>query len=643
LAFTGANAGCGLEPNDSEGFGEELPLDPEAGKPLLGLPPAEGKADGYNGPRGPKESGLSSTTEVWKVTSRWYKTDPAPGMAWSAGSNLTWDEKYSAWVKSMKKTTAHNGYSKTFTLSTPWGKTLPSPALECAEAGMFLRATFASWYGLPFFMEAYSPTHGRIYFGHFGVVNRSGARISGTPRYKSSYKDHTSALAGKSDQEIQAGWPEDSNLRTRYLTKAKDDKNPFLGDEAYSGAYFDEIFLNKRVGYFLLRLLTNLGSMHVAHTKNTFNLAPEALREGDVLVERWQRQGIGHVMVVKNVTKLEGGNIDAEIVYGSMPRIQPKWYSPSLSKSYFTSNYSGGVGTNSDGDAYAALGGGLKRWRTPVVKYGSWYNIVPVRDRDHHIDSNDLEAISKRPARFQEMLGNLSPEEQRDVYLQQIDNARENLRLKPASCANRQRREEAFDKLYKLNQDHFGLSKEQTDKQYRKLEDYVLAELDYTKSKTCCWNSTTREMYDLIMEYNKKRVYDSTTQAYKRPVVFKAVDGGYQVFKDYAVSVGKGDLWVDWSADESCPQASDANLTDSETPHAWTDFLVVVADLLGHTSTGGSGGSYEEGQPCNGVTWEGLCDGNTVVWCQDDAIQTYTCQSGSSCAWYEDQQYYWCL
>ncbi len=471
------------------------------------------------------------------------------------------------------------------------------------------------------------------------MVHANGSRVPGTPRYKTSYKDHSGDYTGKTDQEIVAAWPSDSALKTRYLTTFKDDKNTSLGADAYSGAYFDAIFLNKRVGYFLLRLLTNFGSMHVAHYKNTFNLKPAAIREGDVLVERWQKQGIGHVMVVKSVTDLGGGRMDAELVYGSMPRIQPKWYDANISKSYFSSSYTGGPGTNSDGDAYAALGGGIKRWRTPVVKWGYWYNIIPVKDRDSHVSSSDLEAISKRPAKFEEILGQLTPAQQREVYLQQIELARENLRQKPASCANRQRREEAWAKLYQLQQQHFGLSKEQTDKQYRKLEDYVFAELDYSKSKTCCWNSTTSAMYDLIMEYNKEQVYDGTTDTYKKPAVFKAVDGSYKIFKDYAISKGKGDQWVDWSADETCPQASDPKLDDAETAHVWTDFLTIAATIVGQ----GSGDSYTDGDPCGSVDWTGLCDGNTAVWCESAAIVTYECTSGTSCGYDSSNEYYWCL
>ena len=586
LMLWGGGPGCSDEyPDDESGFGQDLPLDPRTGKSMLDVSPSLGKADGFDGSHGPPES-TDANAQVWKVSTRWYRKDAAAGMAWKANSGLTWDEKFSAWVASLKKITSHSGYNKTFILTTPWGKQIQAPALECAEAAMFLRTTFASWYGLPYYMEAYSSSHGRIYYGHFGIVDRSGSRLSGTPRFKTSYEDHSSTMAGSSDDQIVANWPKDTNLRARYLTSLKDDENFFIADGAYSGAYFDEIFLNKRTGYLLLWLLTNFGSMHVANAKNTFNLEPVAVREGDPLVERWQRKGIGHVMVVKTVTKLEGERLDAELVYGSMPRIQPKWYNSSLSKSYFISEETGGEGSNHDGEEYAKLGGGLKRWRTPVVKYGYWYNIVPAADRKNWISSTDYKNIARRPAEFEKLLGQISAEEQRKVYLQEIANARQNLQLKPASCSNRQRREEAFARLYKINKESFNISKEETDKKHRKLEDYMLAQLLYNKSKTCCWNSSTEKMFQLILKFNKERVKASPCV---EPLVFKAVNGGYDDFKKYAEAEGVGHLWKSWSEDESCPQASDPLLSDTEETHDWTPFCTIAADLLGSDSTPDTG------------------------------------------------------
>jgi len=567
----------------------------EAGKTdLLGLPPGY-RSVGYEF-RGPRVSGLSASTQVWPVSHRWYDVTDEAGIAWPANSGLTWNEKYAAWVDSMQPVQAEDG-DVTMEISTPWGKKLPSPHLECAELAMFLRVAFSSWYELPFFMTAWSPDYGNVYSGNFGVVSASGARISGTPNYASAYHDYTADLAGRSDSYIVANWPHDSNLQARYLTSHKDDLNAFLGPDAYAGAYFDELFLDKRVGYFLLRHLTWFGSMHVASANNTWNLQPEALREGDLLLERWQAQGIGHTLVVKTVDDLGGGHLDAEVVFGSMPRIQPVWYSSAIAKSYFTSQYTGGPDTDSNGTPYSHYGGGLKRWRTPVTLNGYWVNIVPTSDRDEWIGSTDYSNIESRIATFQEILGNMTPEEQRSAILSRIEIARNNLSLHPSSCANRERREEAFDELYTLMSDHWGWTRERVDQEYRELDDYVFAELDYSSSKTCCWDSTTHDMYTIIMQYaqNEAEQAEQNGQC-AEPLVFKARNGGYDPFRQYAYDTGRGSQWVEWSADETCPQANVQ--TDTETSPPWTNFCNIAGSVMG---------------------WNQCSDGSDpTLWYQDD-------------------------
>ena len=568
----GATA-CG----EAEGGVAEPAIDSEYGKPLLGVDEGSGgKADGVDGDIGPKTAGLSPTTEVWAATRRWYETDPAAGIAWEAQSPLTWDEKYAAWVQSLPRVESESGYT-TFTLVTPWGKTLPSPFLECAETALFLRATFASWYKLPFYLSAGSGS-GRVFYGHFGIVDANGKGLAGYPKFASAYKDHTALATQLSATDLAARWPRDTALRARFLTAQQDDANPFLGEGAYAGAYFDEIFLNKRVGHFMLRMLTNFGSMHLAGSTNTFDLRPAAIRAGDVLLERWQRRGIGHTLVVKRVAPLAEGKLEIDTVYGSMPRIQPRWYDSDRSKSYFTSELTGGEGENWEGDAYASLGGGLKRWRTPVVKSGRWYNIVPARDRESFLDGADQAAIAARPAQFDALMGSLAPEEERALLITRIAESRASLEARPASCSNRQRREEAFSELYALNAEHFGEDAEATDRTYRTLDDYVLAELEYALSKTCCWNSTTPAMYQIVMAYNEQHVMNYAEGSCNEPVVFKARANGYGVFEAFAAEIGQADAWVDWTEDEPCAQRGVAE--DTEVEHAWTSFCDVRDDLL---------------------------------------------------------------
>src|SRR5438105_2772250 len=64
-------------------------------------------------------------TQVWTVTRRWEDVDPADG--------LNWDQKYAAWIASLPRS------ENTFQLTTPSGKALPAPSLECAENSIFLR------------------------------------------------------------------------------------------------------------------------------------------------------------------------------------------------------------------------------------------------------------------------------------------------------------------------------------------------------------------------------------------------------------------------------------------------------------------------------------------------------------------------
>ncbi|MBK7579442.1 MAG: hypothetical protein IPI67_04470 [Myxococcales bacterium] len=558
----------------------------------FGLEGPTGKADNAGIP-GIATDWDNSETQVWAVTNQWEdRSTPAAkkaGMAWGEDSGLNWDEKYVAWVAAMKKIPAKS-YGQTFELLTPFGKTVPAPSLECAEVAIFSRFTFASWYGLPFYMTTTDEQGTRVYFGHFGARTAT-ARYRNTPLFKSYYKDYSNMAPA----EYQAAWPKDDKLRQRIVHGGTDSSDVIVPGGS-TGLYFDEIFLNKRVGYLGLLLLDYFGSMNLANSRNTYNLKPEALRTGDVLVERWQANGIGHTLLVKSVTPLEGGRKDAQLASGSMPRRQPKWEDAITSKQTFTNEYTGGEG-------YVQFGGGLKRWRVAKVWNGKWTNTWMKADESSWINDTDTEKLKIRPTQFQSLLGEVPPEQLRDALVAIIADARTHLSNYPASCSAREKRENAFRSLYQLNQDKFGISNAQTDSQYRKIEDYAFAELVYDKSKTCCWNSTTADMYKIIMDYEASL----QTNACAAPVVFMSSGGGnYQAFADFAASTGRAAQWKAWSEDEPCAQKNvDA---DTEGNHSWVPFCELTG-TGGGGGTGGAGGAAGSGGSGNAGNTGG--SGNT--------------------------------
>ena len=171
------------------------------------------------------------------------------------------------------------------------------------------------------------------------------------------------------------------------------------------------------------------------------------------------------------------------------------------------------------------------------------------------VNSSHHEAIAGRVDRFADVLVELSPEQKRDVLLDVIESKRQHLRQFPASCSARINREDAFDSLYELMETEFGVSRAQVDDQYRTLEDYVFAELEYEQSKTCCWNRSTSQMYEVIMDLNVGLQQDATQCV--APVVFMNRDDsgdGYELFRQHAVELGRGEQWQPWSEDESCAQ-----------------------------------------------------------------------------------------
>jgi hypothetical protein len=500
--------------------------------------------------------------EVWSADNQWADTNTPnarkAGVGWGENSGLNWEEKYQKWVGTFQKVDGRpNGYGKTIRITTPYGKTLDGPVLECADVGVWLRMTFSALYHLPFYMTGWA--NGRtIYMGHFGVVDKNGNPVSGFPHFKALYRDYEGSW--RSGQ----AWPSDPNLRRKHVGQddseegVKIGEDESLGPDDGAGAYMDELFLNKRVGYLQQYLDSNFGSVNLADGANMFHIQPEATSPGDLLLERWQKEGIGHTLPVMTSITLPSGKMRVSVASGSMPRRQPNWEEENSSANYFKSDECGGVGETWGDDPvpYAKLGGGIRRWRTPVIANGRWNNNVPASSRSVYIEDSDLDAISARPLKFTQLLAEDTPEGARDAALATIESARTALKEHPASCSARTKREDAFKQLYEVMQTSFNKSAAEVDAQYRELQDYVYAELDYNASKTCCWDSTTTQMGEIVMDYAQKEKQKADEEGVcKQPTVFMSSGGGkYDTWKSYAASIGRSAEWKDWSEDEPCVQ-----------------------------------------------------------------------------------------
>jgi len=526
-------AGCATDPGDSY---DELDPGPGLGKEDSAGVPALSATGDY------------SDTQAWVVTNQWEDTATADarkaGLAWGENSGLNWDEKFSKWVESFEQIQSFDSWFKTVKISTPFNKTVQGPKIDCADLSLLLRISFAAWYHLPIYVVGYDGNT-PVYFGHFGIRTAAGP-WSEAPKLAQKYPDYSNMPAS----QYEASWPKDTSLRTRGVSSGDD--LPFLGNGARMGAFLDEIHLNKRAARLIFFAQAYLGSHNMVDSRNTYNLVPESVRPGDVLMFARSPKVDGHTTIVTRVQHVAGGNMKAESIYGNDPPAQPAWQDPPQTRSLFTDNEGGGPVLNTPYGGttlYSHLNGGLKRFRVAKVKNGRWVNTWMNADEASWINDTDYDRIGARPAQFAKLLGDPDPAVQRDQLLQVIEEKRTYLHDHPSSCAARTGREEAFRQLYELMQTSFGMDRAAVDAQYRTtIEDYVFAPLDYTKSRTCCWNHTTRPMFDIIMAYQAS----IATGGCVSPAVFKLTANSYDPFASFATSSGHGAEWVPWSADETC-------------------------------------------------------------------------------------------
>jgi hypothetical protein len=508
-----------------------------------------GKEDSAGLPSLPVMGDYTSTS-AWTVSNQWEDTDTPDaqkaGMVWPANSGLNWDQKYALWVGSFQKINSFDAWFQTVTISTPFGKSVPGPKVDCADLALLLRISFAAWYHLPFYFVAYDGNT-PVYFGHFGVRTPSGpwAKAPAFGQY-SDYENET-------PDQYNASWPQDTVLRKRGVSAGDD--LPSLGQGAREGAFIDEIHLNKRAARFILFAQAYLGSHNMVDSQNTYNIVPEALRTGDVLMFARSPKVDGHTTIVTRVTQIAPGSMQAEAIYGNDPPAQPAWQDPNQTLSLFTDPEGGGPDVNTPyggTTTYSRLNGGLKRFRVAKVKNGKWFNTWMNADEASWINDTNYDAIAARVATFAKLLGSSDPNAQRDQLLQVITEKRTYLQEHPSSCAARTDREQAFGQLYTLMQSNFGMDRPTVDAQYRTtIEDYIFAPLDYTKSRTCCWDHTNRAMHDIIVAYAQSQAANGCVS----PAIFKMTANSYDPFAAFATMTGMSGVWLPWSADEECDQA----------------------------------------------------------------------------------------
>lgn len=548
----------------------------------------------------------TTDAEVWSATNRWSDTSTPDakkaGVAWGENSGLTWEAKYARWVGAMEivdpapQAPDSPGYGKTLRMKTPFGRVVDGPRLECADFAMFLRATFASWYRLPFMMVGWADGR-RVFFGHFGVVDDNGDPVAAFTRFGEKRDGKLVRPDYTATWRAGAPWPTDAVLAARSVD-GQSENAEWRNDRAYgltvrdgggrilktlesgwAGAYYDQIFLNKRVGHFLVLMDAMFGSVNLADGNNMFHVKPEAIAAGDVLVERMAREGIGHTIPIFRVDRQGSGDalkLRATVASGSMPRRQPLVEDPASAFRYFVMDATGGAGNGYDGVPYAKLGGGLRRWRTSGLVNGRWSNVVLASNKPSWIDDQDLDAIAARPARFAVLMGDADPETARATLLSAIETKRELIRQNPSNCNLRWYREQAFEPLYKLMERSFHKTRPQVDAEYRTLEDYVFHDMQYEKSRVCCWNGAGPGMTEIAIAYaEKEREEAKAAQVCKAPTPFAWQKGtGFGAWRAFAMATGRADKFQAWRADSDCRaavQAGDGDPLDHATEKPYCD------------------------------------------------------------------------
>jgi hypothetical protein len=181
-------------------------------------------------------------------------------------------------------------------------------------------------------------------------------------------------------------------------------------------------------------------------------------------------------------------------------------------------------------------------------------NEVSTRDREVAIDDADDAAISARPARFGEILVVPSVEDQRNAALGQIRSARQHLRMYPASCSARPPRR----RLRGPRRIEEEAGRPSADRRHPPAcwKTGSSPSSTYDRSRTCCWNSTTAAMAEVILDYAASSRAQPAMGVCAAPTVFRAEgasasDDGYRRWREHAATMGRAPTGA-WSEDEPC-------------------------------------------------------------------------------------------
>jgi len=97
------------------------------------------------------------------------------------------------------------------------------------------------------------------------------------------------------------------------------------------------------------------------------------------------------------------------------------------------------------------------------------------------------------------------------------------------------------------------------------------------------------------------------------------------------------------SCDSCAAQICDADPYCCNT--AWDGVCVSeVNSVCGLSCDPGNSPAPPPSDPCNGLTYEGMCQGAVLSWCENEQVKSIDCGSyGKTCAWDQGSSYYNCL